>query len=243
SGRPRCGPATRSRSATARSSSPSRSERGRSGRTARRAGPYRPPERRTPGEGWSPGVAMGSYASGRSVVGVLEPAHHRAQLRAGLLDRVLGQRLAVATEVLLAAVELLHQLVGEAAVLDLVEDAAHLLLGLGVDQPVTAGVAAVLGGVRDGPVHLRDAALVHEVDDELHLVQALEVGHLRLVAGLDQGLEARLDQLGDAAAEHRLLTEQVGLGLLLEGGLQRARPGAADRLGVRQGERPGVAGG
>jgi len=40
-------------------------------------------------------------------------------------------------------------------------------------------------------------------------VEALEVGDLRLVARLDQSLEARLDQRGRAAAEDRLLAEDV----------------------------------
>jgi hypothetical protein len=39
-------------------------------------------------------------------------------------------------------------------------------------------VLAVLGRVRDRVVHVGDAALVDEVDDQLHLVQALEIGHL-----------------------------------------------------------------
>src|SRR5450756_3225147 len=86
-------------------------------------------------------------------------------------------------------------------VLDLAQDLAHLLAGRVVDEARSAGVAAELGRVRDGPVHLRDAALVHEVDDQLHLVQALEVRRLRLVAGLDERGEPGLDQLGDAAAE------------------------------------------
>jgi hypothetical protein len=37
-------------------------------------------------------------------------------------------------------------------------------------------------------------AAVHEVDDELQLVHRLEVRELRLVAGLDEGLERRLDR-------------------------------------------------
>ena len=53
-----------------------------------------------------------------------------------------------------------------------------------------------------------------------------------LVAGLGQGLEAGLDQRGDAAAEHGLLAEEVRLGLLREGRLDDARPRAADALGV-----------
>src|SRR3546814_13583108 len=41
---------------------------------------------------------------------------------------------------------------------------------------------------------------------------------LGLVAGFHQRLPAGLHQLGGAAAEHRLFAEQVGFGLLLEGG-------------------------
>ena len=68
------------------------------------------------------------------------------------------------------------------------------------DQPLAGAVVAVFSGVGDGVAHLGEAALVDEVDDELHLVAGLEVGHLRLVAGLHQGLEAGLDQAADAAA-------------------------------------------
>ena len=44
-----------------------------------------------------------------------------------------------------------------------------------------------------------------------------------------------------AAAEHDLLAEEVGLGLLLEGRLEHAGPGAADGVGVGQGEVAGLA--
>ena len=95
-----------------------------------------------------------------------------------------------------------------------------------------AGEVAVLGGVGDRVAHAGDALLVHEVDDQLHLVEALEVGHLRLVAGLDQRLEAGLHERGEAAAQHDLLAEQVGLGLLGERRLDHAGAGAADGVGV-----------
>ena len=75
---------------------------------------------------------------------------------------------------------------------------------------------AVLGRVADRVAHVGDAALVDQVDDQLHLVQALEVRHLGRVAGLDQRLVAGADELGEAAAEHRLLAEEIGLGLFLE---------------------------
>jgi hypothetical protein len=68
-------------------------------------------------------------------------------------------------------------------------------------------------------------------------VQALEVRHLGLVAGLDERLEPGLHQRGEAAAQHGLLAEQVGLGLLGEGGLDDAGAGAADGVGVRQRQR------
>jgi hypothetical protein len=74
-------------------------------------------------------------------------------------------------------------------------------------------------------------------------VQALEVGDLGLVTGLDQGVEPGLDQFGHPAAQHHLLTEQVRLRLFGEGGGERAGPGSADRLGVGQRQRPRAAGG
>src|SRR5699024_4282208 len=82
-----------------------------------------------------------------------------------------------------------------------------------------------------------------EVDDELELVEDLEVGDLRLVPGLGQGLEARLHEVGDTAAEHALLTEEVGLGLLGEGRRDDTGAGTTDALGVGLREVPGAAGG
>ena len=127
-------------------------------------------------------------------------------------------------------------LASELAGLDLLEDLAHLLAGLLVDDPGTAGVVAELGGVGDAVAHVIEAALIHQVDDQLQLVQALEIGALGLVAGLDQGLEAHLDQGAHAAAEDDLLAEEIGLGLLGEGSLEDAAAGATDPLGVGQGK-------
>ena len=70
----------------------------------------------------------------------------------------------------------------------------------------------------------------------------LEVGHLRLVTSLHQGLEAGVDQLAHAAAQDSLLTEQVGLSLLLEGGLQNTGAAGADAGGIGQGHILGLAG-
>ena len=126
----------------------------------------------------------------------------------------------------------------ELARLDVGEDLAHRLPDLGPDHARAAREVAVLGGVGDRVAHSGDALLVHQVDDQLQLVQALEVGQARVVSRLDQRLEAGLDELGGAAAEHRLLAEQVGLGLVLEGGLDHAGAHAADALRVGEDQRP-----
>ena len=60
---------------------------------------------------------------------------------------------------------------------------------------------------------------------------------------IPNSLVAVLDELGDAAAQDGLLAEQVGLGLLAEGGPDGAGARAADGLGVGQDQRPGIAGG
>src|SRR5215218_116728 len=195
----------------------------------------------------TPASASGSAIRTRAMASrlalVAQPGHHLAQRPAGPLDRVVGAGLAHPGEVGPALVVLVDPLAGERAGLDLGEDAGHLRPGRVADHPRAAGVVAVLRRVGHRVAHPGQAALVHQVDDQLQLVEALEVGDLRLVAGLDQGLEAGLDQRGAAAAEHRLLAEQVGLGLLLEGGHQRPGAGAADRAGVGLGQVPGLAGG
>ena len=90
-------------------------------------------------------------------------------------------------------------------------------------------------------MHALDPALEDQVGDQLQLVQALVVGDLGLVAGLDERLEAELDQLRDAAAEHGLLAEEVGLGLLGERRLDHARAGGAERGAVGERELARVA--
>ena len=69
-------------------------------------------------------------------------------------------------------------------------------------------------------------------------MDALEVGQLRLVSGFHQGVEAGLHQVADTAAKDSLLAEQVGLGLLFEGGLEHSGHRRPDAPGV--GQRPGA---
>ena len=132
--------------------------------------------------------------------------------------------------------------VGEAAVLDLRQDLPHRGADVVVDDARAGHVVAVLGRVADAEAHEVEAAAVQQVDDQLQLVQRLEVGQLGLVAGLDERLEGHLDERRDAAAQHRLLAEEVRLGLLGEGRLEDAGARGADAVGVGQDARAGRAG-
>ena len=116
------------------------------------------------------------------------------RLRADDLDRMVTSCVAHRLEVRHAVLVLRNPLLGELAALDLREQLPHRLLGLGGDDARAGRVVAPLGGVADRVAHVVQAAAVHQVDDQLQLVQALEVGDLGLVAGLDERLEAGLHQ-------------------------------------------------
>src|SRR5688572_28752008 len=136
---------------------------------------------------------------------------------------------------------LAYPLSRELALLHLAQDLLHLLLGPGVDDPRTARQIAELRGLRDKPMHLRDPALVQQVDDQLQLVQTLVVGNLRLVAGLDERFIALYHQLGGTAAEHGLFAEQIGFRFLGKGGLYHGCAGPADAVGVLESSRMRIA--
>ncbi|SJM35764.1 conserved hypothetical protein [Mesorhizobium delmotii] len=130
----------------------------------------------------------------------------------------------------------LHPFRGELAGLDILQHALHLGLGVGGDDARTRDIFAPFGGVRDRVVHVGDAALIDQVDDQLDLVQALEIGHFRRIAGFHQRLETGADQFDQAAAQDNLLAEQIGFAFLAEIGLDDARTAAADAAGIGQSE-------
>src|SRR5512138_2909670 len=173
-------------------------------------------------------------------LGLGDPGHHGAEPGPHILNLVLGTLAAQGVEDRLVGLVLQHPLLGKLAVLDLGEDLLHLFLGLGSDDPRSAGQVAVLGRVGYRIAHVGDATFVDQVNDQLGFVQALEICHLRCVARLHQGLEACLDQGGDATAENRLLAEEIGLGLFLEIGFDDAGPAATDGRGVGEGHFLGV---
>ena len=121
------------------------------------------------------------------------------------------------------------------------EHALHLGLGLRGDDPRTRDVLAPLGRVRNRIVHVGDAALVDQVDNQLHFVQALEIGHLGGIAGFHQRLEAAADEFDEAAAQHHLLTEQISLALLAEIGLDHTRTTATHARCIGQRDVMGIA--
>src|SRR5262245_2168773 len=72
-------------------------------------------------------------------------------------------------------------------------------------------------------------------------MHAFEIGHLGCVAGVDQRLVTGLHQLDQAAAQYRLLAEQVGLAFLAERRLDDAGASAADRRPIGETKVVGVA--
>ena len=133
-------------------------------------------------------------------------------------------------------------LLGELARLDLFEHRLHRRFGLIVDDARSARVVAVLGGVADALAHALDAFFVHQVDDELELVQALEVRHLGRVAGFHQRFETGGDERGGSAAEDGLLAEEIGFGFFAEVRFENARAAAADSARICGGNRLGFTG-
>src|SRR6185295_17493037 len=185
---------------------------------------------------------MGCSSGSRLLAALLQPRHAGAQFLADLLDLVIEIGLHERVVVRAAARVFGDPLLDELALLDLLEDLAHLFLGLVVDHARAAREVAVLGRVGDVLVHLGEAAFMQQVDDELQLMEHFVIRDLGLVAGFHQRLESLEDEVGGAAAEHGLFAEQIRLGLFRERGLEDAAARAADAVTVGEGLREGIAG-
>src|ERR1043166_8754672 len=132
-----------------------------------------------------------------------------------------------------------HPLAGEFSRLNVGQHLCHLRTHMGIDHPGPGAIGAVFGGVGDGAVHAGDAAPVHQIDQQLELVQAFEIGEFRRVTRIDQRVERRAHELRGATTKHHLLAEEIGFRFLLDGGLDQAgatTDGAA--IGERQRLRP-----
>ena len=176
---------------------------------------------------------VGSLAS--FDVALLQPGHQAAKTSADLLNRMLLTGLAEDIEVFATTLGFGDPAFGELAALDVLERFFHALLDRGIDDGRAGRDVAVLGGLGDRETHPGDAGLVDQIDGELEFVEALEVGHLGLVAGLDKDFVGGGDQLADTTAKDGLLAEKIGFSLFFEIGLEDSGPGAADAFGPRAG--------
>ena len=97
---------------------------------------------------------------------------------------------------------------GPLAVLDCLKDLPHYPLRVLIDDFWAGSVVAIFGGVAHRIAHRGETPLVDQVDYELKLIEALEVSHLRGIAGLGENLEARGDEVCHPSAQDDLLPEQ-----------------------------------
>src|SRR6266540_500987 len=167
---------------------------------------------------------------------LLDPGHHCPQFLPHDFDRMLGGHATAREQGRCAGAILQDEVLRVFARLDASERQAHRLLRFFRDDLRSRRVFTVLGVVRDRVVHGADAALVHQVDDKLEFMKALEIGHLWRVARLGKHFVTRFYELDAAAAKYRLLAEQVGFRLFLERGFDHTGTGPADRRRVGQSE-------
>ena len=146
----------------------------------------------------------------------LDPGHHAPQPLSGLLDRVGGIEPAARRHLGVVRHPFENEPLGIIAILDIGQALLHCCTALVVDYLRSGDIFAIFSVVGDGVVHVGNATLVHQVNNQLEFMQALEIGHFGGVAGFNQGLESGLHQLHCTAAEYGLLTEKVGLGLVFE---------------------------
>ena len=161
---------------------------------------------------------------------LLDPGHTGTELATHLLDGVLLAGLEEGIVLLLSTLGLGNPIFGEFAGLNVLEGALHALLHRCINDFRSDDDVAVLGGLGNRESHTTDTRFIDHVDDEFELMENFEVGHLGLISSLDERLESSLDQCCGTTAENGLLAEEIGLGLLLEGGFKDTSTGAADAL-------------
>ena len=72
-------------------------------------------------------------------------------------------------------------------------------------------------------------------------MQTLVIGHLRLIPGFHQGLEALEYQVAGSAAQHGLFTKQIRLGFFRERGFEHTAARATNAVAVGEGLGEGIA--
>src|SRR5258708_11635884 len=169
--------------------------------------------------------------------------HHGAELGADPFDPLRALLAALAVEPRTPGGVLLDPSARVPPAADVLEHVLHFLARLLGHDARSTRVVAVFRGIAHRVAHVVEAALINQIDDELQLVETLEIRDLRLIARLHQRLEAGLDERAHAAAQHRLLAEQVRFRFLGERRLDDAGSSDADGLCIRQRELLGLPGG
>src|SRR5438309_11013992 len=116
------------------------------------------------------GASCRRCGGGPSVVSLLEPAHHPAQVGADLLDRMGSLAFATGEEVRPARLVLEDPGPGERAGLDVAEQTLHPFLHMLVNDLRARVVVAELGGIRDRMTHAGAPAFVVQGDDPVSLL-------------------------------------------------------------------------
>src|SRR5205085_12467966 len=167
----------------------------------------------------------------------VDEGHPSPQLAAHAFDLLRGVLTPTAVELWPPLAILVDPRRREGTVPNLLEQLSHCGARLVGDDAWSRDVVPIFRRIGDGVTHVVQAALIEQIDDQFQLVHALEVGDLRLIARLDERVEAGFDERGHTPAEHGLLAEEIRLGLFGEGRLQHAGARTAEPLGI--GERVG----
>src|SRR5680860_821565 len=162
------------------------------------------------------------------------PTHHPPEFLAHTLDGVVGLPPGYGLVDRHIRLILSDPFSGELSILDLFQYRPHLFTNPLIYDPRASRHVPVLSGLGHRVPHAADPVLMNQINYEFQLVQALEIGDLGLVSGLNQSVKASPNQLRSSSTQDCLLTEKICLCLLLESSLYDTGPGAADTLCVSQ---------
>src|SRR5581483_48813 len=150
----------------------------------------------------------------------MQPGHHGPQIATNLLYLMLRTRAPHSQEAGTTGLILQNPARGERAILNFTQYVVHLLAYMLIDDARAGDVIAIFGGIADGVAHIVHTTLIEQIDDQFHLVHTFEVGNFRLIASFYERFKTCADQRSDATTQHRLLAEEIGLGLLSDGRAQ-----------------------
>ena len=122
----------------------------------------------------------------------------------------------------------------ERTILDVLQDLLHSLLGIFCDDLRASDIVAVFSSVGDGVTHTSKTALINQVNDQLHFVNAFKVSVSRVITSFAQGFKTSLHQSTNTAAENSLFTEQVGFSFCPECSFQNTSSCTADCQTISQ---------